>query len=71
MFISCLFALLAQFYPEPFPESRPLLALCCGAYFVLSAIMQFIVTFIDKDTIMFFKPKEVRWDGMIFVGFTL
>lgn len=52
MFLSCVFAMLAQFYPIPFPKSRPLLGVCCAAYFVLSTILQFIVTFIDKDTIM-------------------
>lgn len=59
MFISCVFALVAQFYPMPFPQSRVLLAVCCGAYFILSSVLQFIVTFVDKDTILFVKRKEV------------
>lgn len=59
MFISCVFALIAQFYPMPFPQSRLLLAVCCGAYFILSSILQFIVTFVDKDTILYIKRKEV------------
>mmetsp|Transcript_41668 Transcript_41668/g.130551 ORF Transcript_41668/g.130551 Transcript_41668/m.130551 type:complete len:199 (+) Transcript_41668:288-884(+) len=57
MVISCAFAMVAQFYPMPFPDSRPLLAVCCAGYFVFSCILQFIVTYIDKDTIMFIKPK--------------
>ncbi|RYH20957.1 hypothetical protein EON65_21970 [archaeon] len=59
MFVSCVFALVAQFYPMPFPSSRPLLAVCCVMYFIISSVLQFIVTFIDKDTIMFTKPNEV------------
>lgn len=29
MALACVFALVAQFWPQPFPESRPLLASCC------------------------------------------
>ena len=29
MFLSCLFAVVAQFFPIPFPKSRPLLGVCC------------------------------------------
>eukprot|EP01031_Cornospumella_fuschlensis_P041493 gene41493-50635_t len=58
MFVACVFALVAQFYPMPFPASRPLLAVCCAMYFIISSVLQFIVTFIDKDTIMFTKPNE-------------
>jgi hypothetical protein len=59
MFISCVFAMIAQFYPIPFPESRPLLAICCAMYFIISTVLQGIVTFVDKDTILFTKAKEV------------
>jgi len=55
MFVSCLFALCAQFYPIPFPDSRPLLGVCCTAYFVLSGVLQFIMTYVDKDMIMLTK----------------
>ena len=58
MFISCVFAMLAQFYPIPFPKSRPLLGICCASYFILSGVLQCIVTFIDKDTILFTLPKK-------------
>jgi hypothetical protein len=59
MFVSCVFAMVAQFFPMPFPASRPLLAVCCAAYFIISSVLQYIVTFVDKDTILFTKPKEV------------
>jgi len=60
MFLSCVFAMIAQFYPMPFPDSRLLLAVCCGFYFIISTILQYIVVFIDKDTIMFTTKCEVR-----------
>lgn len=59
MFIACIFAMTAQFYPLPFPESRPLLAICCGAYFLISSILQLITSFIDKDIILFTYANEV------------
>jgi signal peptidase complex subunit 2 len=58
MFISCVFAMIAQFYPLPFPDSRLLLAACCGLYFIISTVLQFIVVFVDKDTIMFTKASK-------------
>ena len=57
MFFSCVFAMAAQFYPMPFPDSRVLLAVCCALYFIISTVLQLIVVFVDKDTIMFVKPK--------------
>lgn len=51
MFLSCIAAMIAQFYPVPFPENRMALGLCCGSYFVMSCALQYIVSFIDQDTI--------------------
>mmetsp|Transcript_13070 Transcript_13070/g.19293 ORF Transcript_13070/g.19293 Transcript_13070/m.19293 type:complete len:184 (-) Transcript_13070:154-705(-) len=58
MFIACAFACVAQFYPTPFPESRPILMVCCVAYFVLSGALQFIISYIEQDTIMITHPSE-------------
>ena len=58
MFISCVFAMVAQFYPLPFPESRPLLGVCCASYGLLSAVLQFMITFVDKDTVLLTKSSE-------------
>eukprot|EP01038_Epipyxis_sp_PR26KG_P015468 gene15468-20870_t len=58
MLLACAFAMIAQFFPIPFPSSRPLLAVCCAGYFIISSILQFIMTFIDKDTIMFTKANK-------------
>ena len=60
MALSCVFAMVAQFFPVPFPASRPLLAVCCAAYFIISSVLQYIITFVDKDTILFVKPSKVR-----------
>ncbi|CAM9801253.1 unnamed protein product [Heterosigma akashiwo] len=51
MFASCCFALAAQFWPVDFPESRPVLFLCCASYFILSGVIQFIMSFIEVDMI--------------------
>lgn len=66
MFVACLFALLAQFYPMPFPDSRPLLGLCCVLYFVLSMILQYVVIFVEKDTVVTTYPKEDAKDIRFF-----
>ena len=58
MFLSCVFAMVAQFYPIPFPKSRPLLGVCCAMYFVLSSVLQFMITYIDKDIILISKPEK-------------
>jgi len=55
---ACVFAMIAQFAPIPFPESRPILGVCCVCYFIVSGILQFITTFIDKDSILSTKPVE-------------
>jgi len=56
MVAACLFAMVAQFSPVPFPDCRPILGVCCCCYFLLSGILQLITTFIDKDCILLTKP---------------
>ena len=53
MLAACIFAMVAQFWPLPFPKSRPLLGVCCSMYFVLSGILQLIVWFVERDAILF------------------
>lgn len=65
MFISCIFAMVAQFFPIPFPASRPLLAVCCASYFIISTVLQYIVSFVDKDTILFTKPNQVSINASV------
>ena len=49
MIVSCVAALVSQFYPLPFPENRMLLGVCVVIYFLLSGVLQFMVTFLDRD----------------------
>jgi len=58
MTLACLFAVVAQFSPIPFPESRPMLGICCCMYFLLSGVLQLIVSFLDKDAIMTTLPLK-------------
>lgn len=60
MVAACLFAVVAQFAPLPFPDSRPILGACCCCYFILSGILQLITTFIDKDSILLTKPLSAQ-----------
>lgn len=62
MTVACLFAVVAQFSPIPFPESRMMLGICCCAYFTLSGILQLILTFLDKDAIMTTLPLKAGDD---------
>jgi signal peptidase complex subunit 2 len=52
-------ALLAQFYPLPFPANWWLLGGCVVVYFALSGVLQLIVTFVDKDVVYTSKPPGV------------
>lgn len=56
MTIACIFAMIAQFAPLPFPDSRIIIGLCCASYFALSGILQLITTLIDQDCILLTKP---------------
>jgi signal peptidase complex subunit 2 len=58
MTAACAFAMVAQFAPISFPESRPLLGVCCCLYFLFSGILQFITTFVDQDCILLTKPLD-------------
>jgi len=63
--LACAFALIAQFWPSPFaplpfPESRPLLLVCCVLYFLLSFALQLITSFYEQS-----------WDGQDTILYTL
>mmetsp|Transcript_3329 Transcript_3329/g.5178 ORF Transcript_3329/g.5178 Transcript_3329/m.5178 type:complete len:198 (-) Transcript_3329:23-616(-) len=60
MSISCVFALIAQFYPMPFPQNRLLLAICCAIYFTLSSILQVVISCVERDVIVASLPKDGR-----------
>jgi signal peptidase complex subunit 2 len=56
MTLACGFAMVAQFAPLPFPESRPVMGLCCCCYFLLSGVLQLITSFVDQDSILLTRP---------------
>jgi signal peptidase complex subunit 2 len=61
MAVSSVSALIAQFYPIPFPGNRFILLVCVIIYFALSGVYQFLVTFVDRDSVSTFSSgkKEV------------
>lgn len=63
MVLACAFAMVAQFWPSPFPESRPLLGICCSSYFALSGILQLVVWFWERDAIMFTEDAMPATSG--------
>ena len=67
MFSATAIALFGQFYPcDPRTgdaQSRAIVIMCVVAYFVLSVLLQLVITFVDKDTIMITKtpaPMRIR-----------
>ena len=49
MAVASLSALVAQFYPLPFPQNRALLGACVLVYFGLSGVYQVMASFLDRD----------------------
>ena len=64
MAVACIFAMIAQFSPLPFPESRLVLGFCCAVYFMLSGALQLIQTFVDKDCILITQPVPTTVDKL-------
>mmetsp|Transcript_4044 Transcript_4044/g.5095 ORF Transcript_4044/g.5095 Transcript_4044/m.5095 type:complete len:190 (-) Transcript_4044:1477-2046(-) len=50
---ACVCGLIAQFTPQPFPDSKNVLKFCCFTYLAISIVLQCISVLIDKDYIMF------------------
>jgi len=58
MAVSSVSALIAQFYPIPFPGNRLILLVCVIIYFALSGVYQFLVTFVDLDSVSTFQASN-------------
>jgi signal peptidase complex subunit 2 len=65
MFLACLFALGAQFCPIPFPESRLIVGACCACYFLLSGIVQYIISFIDCERVLSTRAGKAYVGGVV------
>lgn len=64
MVIACIFAMTAQFYPMPFPASRPLLGVCCSGYFAFSGILQLTIKFVEREAVVITKPMGGHGRGL-------
>lgn len=51
MTVACAFGCVAQFYPLPFPANRWLLAICVVVYYGLSAVLQAMTWWVERDYI--------------------
>lgn len=58
MFVACVSALVAQFYPIPFPDNRWLLGGCFFVYFALSGLYQYHTWYVEKDYIFWSKKAK-------------
>jgi signal peptidase complex subunit 2 len=56
--LTCATALVAQFYPTPFPENYPLLVGCVVTYFLLNTLLQAFVLFYEGDTILSLSARS-------------
>jgi signal peptidase complex subunit 2 len=56
--LTCATALLAQFYPVPFPRNYWLLVACVLSYFTLNTLLQAFCYYVERDTILLTKGKE-------------
>jgi len=66
--VGCLLALLSHFAPIPFPKNIPLLIFCAVTYFIISGILQYMSTYIEKDIIMRTLPllgKTITLEGKL------
>ena len=61
MALASVSALVAQFYPLTFPDNIWLLGVCVVIYFFLSGVLQYMVTFLDKDSI--YCSKAIAGEG--------
>eukprot|EP01095_Lingulamoeba_sp_RSL-Kostka_P014700 TRINITY_DN6527_c0_g2_i1.p1 TRINITY_DN6527_c0_g2~~TRINITY_DN6527_c0_g2_i1.p1 ORF type:complete len:180 (-),score=33.44 TRINITY_DN6527_c0_g2_i1:74-613(-) len=57
-FIGCCCALVAQFYPEPFPDNKTVLYIVCPLYFIISLLLTLVSSFWEKDQI--FESRATR-----------
>lgn len=56
MFVACAVAALGQFYPGPLSNTKVAVSACVATYFVLSGLLQYFITFVEKDIIFRSKP---------------
>ena len=56
MYVAIAAGCVAQFWPMPFPANRMLLAVCAAVYFLLSAVYQYWVWYVERDVLFTSRP---------------
>mmetsp|Transcript_10159 Transcript_10159/g.11655 ORF Transcript_10159/g.11655 Transcript_10159/m.11655 type:complete len:187 (-) Transcript_10159:177-737(-) len=64
MVLACCAGLTAQFYPLPFPESTPVVTVCCAVYGCVMVLLQLIAWIVEKDYIMFGNYQNESKDSI-------
>ena len=57
-FLTCCFAVAAQFYPKKFPDNMSVLLLCIAGYILFNLILQLFINYKEMDNILFTYAKE-------------
>jgi Microsomal signal peptidase 25 kDa subunit (SPC25) len=65
MLLSVACGAIAQFYPLPFPQNRLILILCSISYFILSGVLQYIVIFVEKESIYRCKSTKTTTETVV------
>eukprot|EP00958_Prasinococcus_capsulatus_P010309 scaffold1006_cov408-Prasinococcus_capsulatus_cf.AAC.2 len=56
--LTCGFAIVAQFYPEKFPENVSVLMACIGGYILFNLVLQLFINYKEVDNILFTHAKD-------------
>jgi len=56
--VTCLLALVAQFYPVKFPGNYTVLVVCVAGYCAFNTGLQLYITYVEKGMVLLTKPKE-------------
>lgn len=57
--ISIFCATFAHFYWEPYSESKPVSITCVLIYLFISAVLQYLASFVERDSFLLTKPHSV------------
>merc|ERR1711935_316094 len=59
-------SLVSHVYPAPFPKNWLVLLLCCAWYFLMSGILQLILSFCELESILLVRGKTADTQGLNF-----
>ena len=51
-------SLVSHVYPAPFPRNWMCLLLCCAYYFVMSGVLQLLLSYVELESILLLKAKR-------------